>query len=52
MHQDSKEYQFGNAVHESLDFLKFLLDVSSNKVFDYVGSIETGLIIRKSKEKQ
>lgn len=51
IHQNSQEYQFGNAVHESLDFLKFLLDVSSDKVFDYVGSIGSGLIIRKKKEK-
>ncbi len=51
IHQNSQEYQFGNAVHESLDFLKFLLDVSSDKVFDYVGGIGSGLIIRKKKEK-
>lgn len=51
IHQNTQEYQFGNAVHESLEFLKFLLDVSSDKVFDYVGSIDSGLIIRKKKEK-
>lgn len=51
IHQDSQEYQFGNAVHESLDVLKFLLDVSSDRVFDYVGSIDAGLLIRKQKEK-
>lgn len=50
IHQNSKEYKFANAVHESLELLKFLLDVSLNKTFDYVGSVEDGLLIRNKKD--
>lgn len=50
IHQDSKEYKFANAVHESLDLLKFLLNVTFNKTFDYVGSVEDGLLIREKKD--
>lgn len=44
--ENTKEYKFANEIYQSLDLLKFIMDMKNNKVFDYVGSIGSGLVIR------
>jgi len=47
--QATPEYAFANEVHGSLDFIKIFMDIYGEKEFDYVGSADTGLVIRKKK---
>ena len=49
--QKTNEYYFANALFSSLDLLKFLLEWKRKQEFDYVGSVEEGLTIRKKKER-
>lgn len=48
--QKTKEYSFANEVYTSLDFLRFGFDFIRNQEFDYVGTVDDGLTIRKKKE--
>lgn len=50
IHQKSKEYEFANAVYNSLEFLTFMLRIARKQYFDYVGSIRGGLALRTIKE--
>jgi len=45
--QQTSEYTFANALYGSLDFLGLAFDILRKQTFDYVGSINEGLMIRK-----
>jgi hypothetical protein len=48
--QQSPEYRFANEVHESLDFLGFVLEKRTKNRFDYVGGVD-GFLVRASAAK-
>ncbi len=45
--QKTSEYTFANSLYSSLDFLRFIFDLVRKQEFEYVGSVEDGLVIRK-----
>ena len=44
---DSTEYKAANEIYAFLDFMGIMLDFLGKREYDYVGSIQTGLNIRK-----
>lgn len=46
---NTKEYDFANALHESLDFINFLLNVNLKKQVDLVGGISNAVYLRDQK---
>lgn len=48
--QNTKEYAFANTLYTSLDFLKFVFGIARKQEFEYVGSVEDGLTIRKKQD--
>jgi len=47
--QNTKEYALVNDVYEGLDLIRFVLDMYQNKSFEYVGSIDMGLVVHETK---
>lgn len=47
--QKTKEYAFANDAYTSLDFFHFMFEFIRKQEFDYVGTVDDGLVIRKKK---
>jgi hypothetical protein len=48
--QNTNEYMFANEVYESLSLIEYVAGSVLNKQFDYVGSIDKGLLLRTRKK--